>query len=69
MPPGCRHSLQGELVDFVVSFAAKESLKVGETVIGRDIDCLIRTYAVSSNGKKHLSPEAIAIAVSERFAY
>lgn len=46
-----------ELVDFVASFAEKESLKVGERVIARDVDCLVRTYAIGSNGKKQLSPE------------
>ena len=46
-----------ELVDFVASFAAKESLKVGENVIARDVDCLIRTYAAGANGKKQVSPE------------
>ena len=46
-----------ELVDFVASFAEKESLKVGENVIARDVDCLVRTYATGTNGKKQLSPE------------
>lgn len=46
-----------ELIHFVAAFAEKESLKVGDQVIGRDVDCLIRTYATTSNGKKSLNPE------------
>jgi hypothetical protein len=46
-----------ELIDFVAAFAEKESLKVGENVIARDIDCLVRTYAATANGKKALNPE------------
>lgn len=46
-----------ELVNFVASFAQKESLKVTDTVLARDVDCLVRTYAVGPNGKKQSSPE------------
>lgn len=46
-----------ELVDYLVSFAEKESLKVRDSVVTRDVDCLVRTYAVSTNGKKQVSPE------------
>jgi len=46
-----------ELVDYFTSFAAKESLKVTNTVLARDVDCLVRTYAVSPIGKKKSSPE------------
>lgn len=41
-----------ELVDYVVSFAKKHSLKVSESVVTRDIDCLLRTYAAAANGSK-----------------
>lgn len=46
-----------ELVHFFSSFAEKESLKVTDTVLARDVDCLVRTYAVAPNGKKQTSPE------------
>jgi len=46
-----------ELIVFVGSFVERESLKVGTNVIGRDVECLIRTYAPSTNGNKPLSPE------------
>ena len=46
-----------ELVDFLASFVEKQSLKVGENVIARDVDCLVRTYAIGTNGKKQLTPE------------
>ncbi len=46
-----------EFVEFIRHFVEKQSLKVRETVISRDVDCLIRSYAVSTNGKKQASPE------------
>lgn len=46
-----------ELVDFMASFAERESLKAGAKVIARDVDCLVRTYATSINTGKLLSPE------------
>jgi hypothetical protein len=46
-----------ELVQFIVSFVEKQSFKVSETVIARDVDCVIRTYVASPNGKKPLHPE------------
>lgn len=46
-----------ELIDFVLSYAEKESLKVGENVVSRDVDCLIRTYAATSDGKQAYNPE------------
>ena len=33
-----------EIINYMHDFAAKEGLKVGESVIARDVDCLIRTY-------------------------
>lgn len=46
-----------ELVDFIASFAEKESIKVSDNVIRRDTDCLIRTYVAGTNGKKQTGPE------------
>lgn len=46
-----------ELVEFIKHFAEKQSLKLSESVITRDADCLIRSYAAGSNAKKHASPE------------
>jgi hypothetical protein len=46
-----------ELVQFIVSFVEKQSLKVSDTVIARDVDCVIRTYVMSTNGKKKINPE------------
>lgn len=46
-----------ELVQFIASFVEKQSLKVSETVIARDVDCVIRTYVASTNGKKQINPE------------
>jgi len=46
-----------ELVEFLTRFAEKQSLKLSESVISRDVDCLIRSYAASTNGKKQASPE------------
>jgi len=46
-----------ELVNYFASFAQKESLKVTDAVLARDVDCLVRTYAVGPNGKKQSSPE------------
>ena len=41
-----------ELVDFVKSFAEKQSIRVGETSLARDIDCLLRTYLPVRNGAR-----------------
>ncbi len=46
-----------ELTNFISSFAKKESIKVSENVLGRDVDCLIRSYAGGEKGKKTASPE------------
>jgi hypothetical protein len=46
-----------ELVEFITHFVEKQSLKLSESVITRDIDCLVRSYAASTNGKKQASPE------------
>ena len=47
-----------ELADFIASFIEKRSLKLSDSVIARDTECLIRTYTVGSNGnKKEVSPE------------
>jgi len=41
-----------ELVDFVKSFAEKQSMRVGESSLSRDIDCLLRTYLPVRNGAR-----------------
>ena len=41
-----------ELVDFVKSFAEKQSIRVGESSLARDIDCLLRTYLPVRNGAR-----------------
>ncbi|HNT34022.1 MAG TPA: DUF4007 family protein, partial [bacterium] len=41
-----------EITDFVRSFAEREGMKVGDSSIMRDVDCLIRTYVASSGSKK-----------------
>ena len=46
-----------ELLDFLAAFSEKESIKVAESVLARDVDCLLRTYATGGNGKKQLNPE------------
>lgn len=46
-----------ELIDYIMAFAEKKSLKVGESVIARDADCLLRTYIPVTNGKKRIVPE------------
>jgi len=46
-----------ELIDYIMTFAEKESLKAGESVIARDVDCLLRTYVPVTNGKKRVVPE------------
>jgi len=41
-----------EITNYVHDFAAREGLKVGDSVIARDVDCLIRTYVAGSGPKK-----------------
>ncbi len=41
-----------ELVDFVKSFAERQSIRVGESSLARDIDCLLRTYLPVRNGAR-----------------
>ncbi len=41
-----------ELVDFVKSFAEKHSIRVRESSLARDIDCLLRTYLPVRNGTR-----------------
>ncbi|MCE5327909.1 MAG: DUF4007 family protein [Planctomycetaceae bacterium] len=48
-----------ELVDYVLSFATRQSLKVNESSIGRDVDCFIRTYvAMNGHSKKNLAEDS-----------
>lgn len=46
-----------ELIDFIASFVGKKSIKVSDNILKRDVDCLLRTYAAGSNGKKQAHPE------------
>jgi hypothetical protein len=48
---------RSELIEFIRNFAEKQSLKLSESVITRDAECLIRCYAADTNGKKQASPE------------
>lgn len=45
-----------EVVEYVLSFAAKHTMKVQESSINRDVDCFIRTYN-SSNGSSNMLSE------------
>jgi hypothetical protein len=41
-----------EFTIYIHDFAAKEGLRVSESVIARDVDCLLRTYVAGSGTKK-----------------
>ena len=41
-----------ELVDFVKSFAEKQSIRANESSVARDIDCFLRTYLPVRNGAR-----------------
>lgn len=41
-----------ELVDYLLLFVEKESLRVQKSVIARDVDCFLRTYTRGTSGKK-----------------
>jgi hypothetical protein len=41
-----------ELVDFVKSFAEKQSIRANESSVSRDIDCFLRTYLPVRNGAR-----------------
>jgi len=46
-----------EAVSFLVAVAERNSLKVKETVIARDVDCFLSTYVTGLSGKKNATPE------------
>jgi len=46
-----------ELIEFVKSFAEKQSIRVGESSVVRDIDCLLRTYLPVRNGTRAVVAE------------
>jgi len=46
-----------ELVEYIVSFAAKRSLRARESSILRDVDCFIRTYASVEDAAKQAMAE------------
>jgi hypothetical protein len=41
-----------EITNYMHDFATREGLKVSDSVIARDVDCLIRTYVASDGPKK-----------------
>lgn len=46
-----------EFSNYVHDFVAREELKVGDSVIARDIECLIRTYVATSVSRKQAVAE------------
>lgn len=48
---------KGELVEYVLSFAAKHSLRANARSIGRDVDCFIRTYVPGGSTSKQTIAE------------
>jgi len=46
-----------EFLDYVRQFTVKEGLKVRDSVLSRDVDCLLRTYVTGSNENKTTVPE------------
>lgn len=43
-----------EVTNYLLDFIAKEGMKVSDTVIERDVDCLIRTYVGGTGSKKQV---------------
>jgi Protein of unknown function (DUF4007) len=46
-----------EITNYVSDFAAKEGLKVAESVLARDVDCLLRMYVGGADAKKQAVAE------------
>jgi len=46
-----------ELVEYLMAFAAKRSLKVQESSVARDVDCFVRTYASANSVSKETLAE------------
>lgn len=46
-----------ELVEYILSFAAKHSLRVNEGSVGRDVDCFIRTYTAANSAARQTIAE------------
>jgi len=46
-----------ELMDYVMAFVGRESLKIKESVAARDIDCFLRTYVALPRAKVLATPE------------
>ncbi len=46
-----------EITNYIHDFAAKENMKVSDSVIARDVDCLIRTYVAGASPKKQAVAE------------
>ena len=43
-----------EVANYIHDFIAKEGIKVSDTVIERDVDCLLRTYVAGTGSKKQV---------------
>jgi hypothetical protein len=46
-----------EVVSFLIGFTQKNSIKVKESVLKRDVDCFLHTYVTGLSGKKLAAPE------------
>lgn len=46
-----------EVIGHILDFASKKNLRVADSVVARDVDCLIRTYVPSPASKKKPLPE------------
>ena len=46
-----------ELVDFVATFAERQSVEVNESSLARDVDCFVRTYAPARSAAKQAVAE------------
>lgn len=46
-----------ELMDYIMAFVGRESLKAKESVVGRDLDCFLRTYVAMPRAKTLATPE------------
>jgi hypothetical protein len=46
-----------EIAGYIRAFVEKESLKVGDSVVERDVDCLMRTYVAGAGARKQAVAE------------
>ena len=55
-----------EMVDHIASFAEKQSVKVNESSLSRDVDCFIRTYTpTKATGKQAIAEESFDCPLQE----